>query len=107
MTIKRDVLLKWLKAYDFPSKRVTYRAEEVSERFVIFAPTGTTGRVMLPVELIEEWLTAYESGRIKIHQSPRDMRTIVQKDSPWANQLHSFETHLAAIVHRWSTDGIA
>lgn len=98
-------LRDWLRLNSYPSKRLTYTIAEATTEYALFAATPTTGRVMLPIGLIQEWIAAFESGKIRIHQSPREMRIIVAEKSPWAGQLHSFETHLAAIVQRWATDG--
>ena len=106
MELDSPEILLWLASQKFPSKKVTYRAEKVTKDFIVFLPTATTGKVMLPMEMIVEWLKAYDEGLIKIHHSPREMRTLVQESSRWANQLHSFETHLAAIIHRWASDGL-
>lgn len=100
-------LRDWLISNNYPSKRLTYRVEEATEAFAVFAATPTTGKVMLPLALIKEWILAFESGQIRIHQSPRGMREAIADKSAWAGQLHSFETHLSAVVHRWSTDGFS
>jgi 1-deoxy-D-xylulose 5-phosphate reductoisomerase len=98
-------LEQWLTNRNFPSKRVVYRVERVTSDFVLFGATEKTGKVMIPFAVIHEWIAGYEAGLIRAHQSPRDMRTAIQKGSPWAKQLHSFETHLAAIIQRWAIEG--
>jgi hypothetical protein len=105
--ITSESLVRWLLVQQsFNSRKVVYKIEQATTDFVVFAGTPSTGRVMLPTSLIAEWIDAAETRRIAITQSPREMRAVVQKQSTWANHLHSFETHLAAVVHRWATDGL-
>jgi hypothetical protein len=105
MAIDSRRILQWLDGRSFPSKRVVYTVERVTQDFVLFAATPSTGRVMIPLEVVIEWITAYSLGKLKAHQSPREMRTTAQKGSGWAKQLHSFETHLAAVIQQWAIDG--
>jgi len=105
MSIDDRNLLAWLLANPFPAKRVTYRITEATDDFVVFGATESTGKVMLPFGLIKEWIRACDQQTIRPGQSPREMREVVRERSEWAGQLHSFETHLAAIVQRWSMAG--
>ena len=102
---------KWLNGRTVTSVRSAYQVIEANQSFVIFSPTIVdnteqlrgTGHVMLPTELVLEWIHAYHDGRIDVwNHDPRAMREIAKVDSPWASQLHSFETHLAAIVRAWA-----
>lgn len=101
-----EALAAWLEGRAFPAKRVTYRVESATSDRVVFAGTETTGRVMLPTSLVREWVEAFDARRIRLSMPPREMREVVRKDSPWAGQLHSFETHLAAVIRQWATEGI-
>lgn len=102
MALDRAQVRDWLCRTEFPSARVTYKAEKVTDDFVVFCATTSTARVMVPLEVVVEWLEAYEKRRFRASTSPREMRDIVKKESNWAKQMHSFETHLAAVVRSWS-----
>jgi hypothetical protein len=82
-------------------KRGTYACEVANEAVVVFRETSTTGRVMLPTDLVLEWVQAYEFGLIHIDDTARAMREKVVSSSRWAPFQHGFETHLAAIVAAW------
>jgi len=83
-------------------KRGTYHCETANQSVVVFSETDTTGRVMLPTDMVLEWIQAYEFGIIKTDDKARTMRLKVVDSSRWAPFQHGFETHLAAIVAAWA-----
>lgn len=83
-------------------KRGTYHCETADESVVVFSESDTTGRVMLPTDMVLEWVQAYEFGLIKPEDKARTMRLKVIPSSRWAPFQHGFETHLAAIVAAWA-----
>jgi hypothetical protein len=83
-------------------KRGTYHCETANQSVVVFSETDTTGRVMLPTDMVLEWIQAYEFGIIKTEDKARAMRLKVVDSSRWAPFQHGFETHLAAIVAAWA-----
>jgi hypothetical protein len=94
-------LAAWMQGKTFASARTHYTVQEIDGNYVVFRGTGSTEKVALPLDLVLEWITALKNKRIRVSMEPRDMRTEVQKGSQWAKQLHSFETHLAAVVNAW------
>lgn len=77
-----------------------YSIEDFDSKTVLFAATSKTGPVQLPRTLVEEWLQALDDGQIHTKMTPREMREkVLSLNSMWARQLHSFETHLSAVVH--------
>ena len=76
-----------------------YSVEDFDSKTILFAATRKTGPVQLPRTLVEEWLQALDDGLINTGMTPREMRKEVSLKSMWARQLHSFETHLSAVVH--------
>lgn len=100
--LTNEELADWLRGRDFPSARQVYHVVDSNAVYTLFGPTDSTGRVLLPTPLIREWIQALLDGRISTAHDPRSMRDRVQPGSPWAKQLHSFETHLWAVVQKWS-----
>ena len=92
-------LLKGSKMY---SDRAEYECIFFDERCTIFAESTGTRRVMLPTDLIIEWVSAYDVKMITSTMSAREMRNIVSKNSDWAPYQHGFETHLKAIIYAWA-----
>jgi hypothetical protein len=80
-----------------------YAISEVDESTVLFAPTRKTKQLLLPTSLVAEWLTAYDDMKIHLEMSPREMRNKVMPDSIWNKQLHSFESHLSAVVRTYAS----
>ena len=75
-----------------------YALESVDPQAVVFRATMRTGVVMLPTELVMEWLIGYDRKIITVEMNAREMRNRIVDGSIWAKQLHSFETHLRAVV---------
>ena len=69
----------------------------------VFGGTERTQQVMIPTDLILEYIDAYKAGQIDVSMKPRTMRDIVKVESPWANYQHGFETHVHAVVVAWAT----
>ncbi len=102
-TASPNEIATWMSGKEFASAKTTYKVLEANPTFVIFGGTERTGQVMLPTALVVEWIHAYHQGRISAGDHPRTMREAVCPQSPWAKQLHSFETHLAAVTLAWMT----
>ena len=83
------------------SKQKTYHCSHIDYQCIIFSETAQTKQVMLPVVVALEWISALETGLININMTGREMRGIVAPRSDWAKQIHSFDTHLWAIVQAW------
>ena len=81
--------------------RSRYHCSLVNEFVVVFEETDKTGKIMLPTDLVMEWIEAMEEGVINTSMSARRCRKIVSKNSIWAAQLHTLETHLKAIATHW------
>lgn len=97
-----EELATWMRGRTFASAKSTYRVIDANAVYVLFESTGSTGRVMLPTTLVLEWITAAINGRFSAADDPRAMREkVYAQGSQWAKQLHSFETHLAAVVRGW------
>lgn len=95
-------LAAWMRGKRFNARRSVYVVKTANAEYVVFESTGSTGQVMLPTELVLEWVTALIDGRVFHGQDPRTMReNVYATGSDWAKQLHSFETHLAAVVDGW------
>ena len=74
----------------------------IDERCTIFAESTSTRKVMIPTDLILEWVAAYNLGIIVSTMSAREMREKVAPKSDWARYQHGFETHLKAVVYTWA-----
>lgn len=98
----RSRICAFLKTQEFPAKKTAYRCEYVGDQFVIFAPTENTKKVMLPLDLIFEWLRAEQLGIVSTQMDARTMRDRIKASSEWASALHGFETHLKAVVDSWA-----
>lgn len=82
--------------------RSEYHCLSANETSVVFGLSETTKKVMLPTELVLEWIQAFESAVISLDDSAREMRQKVVPRSSWAAFQHGFETHLFAIVSSWA-----
>lgn len=84
-----------------PAKKISYHCIYIDEYCTIFGPTRGSNKVMIPTDLILEWISAYELGVINTNMDSLKCRKIMNTRSDWANQLHSFNTHIFAIVRHW------
>jgi len=85
-----------------PSSKLLYHCSHIDELCVVFSESNSTRKVMLPTDVVLEWISAYEFGIINIAMSSRDMRDKIKAHSEWAPYQHGFETHLSAIVKVWA-----
>ena len=85
-----------------PSSKLLYHCSHIDELCVVFSESNSTRKVMLPTDVVLEWISAYEFGIINIAMSSRDMRDMIKGHSEWAPYQHGFETHLSAIVKVWA-----
>lgn len=83
------------------SGKSNYECIHIDELCVVFDSTQKTGKVMIPTDLVLEWISALEFGIISPNQTAREMRDKVKTKSQWAHYLHGFETHLYAIIKAW------
>lgn len=99
---RRDRFFRWLPGRTLTGGRAELHVRAVDDHWVDFDPSATTGRIVLPVELVEEWLRAAHDGRLEPGQKKRQMREIVKATpSRWAAFHHGFETRLSALVDAW------
>lgn len=88
-----------------PLAETDYAIESVDPQAIMFRATMRTGVLMLPTELVLEWLMGYDRQIISVEMNARAMRNKIVEGSIWAKQLHSFETHLRAVVLAYSRRG--
>ena len=84
------------------SKNTTYHCCHIDEMSIVFSQSEGTGKVMLPTDVVLEWISAYEFGIINLGMGAREMRDEVKLHSEWASYQHGFETHLRAVVQAWA-----
>ena len=65
---------------------------------IIFDSTSKSKKIMLPMDVVIEWIEAYRSGEIYPEYASKLKRKIITGNSPWSTTLHSFESHLSAIL---------
>jgi len=97
-----EEIVQLLNGKKIHSARAEYYVSFADPTVIIFARTPDTGKIMIPTELVVEWIRAFEHGLITVDMNAREMRGIVQANSDWAAYQHGFETHLNAIVKTWS-----
>lgn len=85
------------------SKMTAYYCKHIDGVSTIFSESEGTRKVMIPTDVILEWISALESGMIDIEMKAREMRNIVKSNSEWAPYQHGFETHLKTILLVWSS----
>ena len=85
------------------SKKTTYHCCHIDELAIVFSESDGTRKVMLPTDLVLEWIAAYEFGIINKGMQAREMRNEVKLYSEWASYQHGFETHLMAVVLAWAS----
>ena len=95
-------IIQLLNGRIISGERVSYHCIEANSVYVVFDKTAKSGKVMLPTEVVMEWIHAYEFGLINVNMNQREMRDMVNKSSGWSGQMHSFESHLRAIVTTWN-----
>ena len=83
------------------SDRASYSCIFMDEMCTVFESRGTK-KVMIPTEVVLEWIHAYDQRSITHIMSAREMREIVTLGSDWAPYQHGFETHLKAVVYTWA-----
>lgn len=95
-------LFDMLNGRAIPSSRSLYHCSHIDELCLVFSESNSTRKIMLPTDVVLEWIAAYEFGIIDISMTSRDMRDKVKDHSEWAPYQHGFETHLSAIVNAWA-----
>ncbi len=98
----QESLIQLLNGKTISSARSAYRCTVANETIILFALSENTNKVMLPTDLVLEWISAYETGVITLNDKARDMRDKITPRSSWAKYQHGFETHLFAIVSAWA-----
>jgi hypothetical protein len=85
------------------SMNTTYHCCHIDELCIVFSESEGTRKVMIPTDVVLEWIAAYEFGIIDINMNARSMRDKVKNHSEWASYQHGFETHLKALVLAWDS----
>ena len=85
-----------------PGSNVTYVCEYADAHCMVFEPTNSRNRVMIPTDIALEWIHALELGVINLGMGAREMRKTIVERSEWSSYNHGFETHLHAIVKAWA-----
>jgi hypothetical protein len=84
-------------------RNTTYHCCHINDLCIVFSSSEGTRKVMIPTDVVLEWIAAYEFGLIHFDMDARKMRDIIKSHSEWAPYQHGFETHLRAIVFAWAT----
>ena len=84
------------------SDRAQYNCIHMDELCTVFAESEGTRKVMIPTDVVLEWVSAYDMGKIRASMSAREMRDKVAPRSHWAPYQHGFETHLKAVIITWT-----
>ena len=84
------------------SASTTYHCCHIDELSIVFSQSEGTRKVMLPTDVVLEWIAAYEFGVINLGMDARTMRDKVKDYSEWAPYQHGFETHLKALISAWA-----
>ena len=95
-------LVQLLDGKKISAGRSEYHCLSADGSCVVFGLSETTKKVMLPTELVLEWIQGFESAVISLDDSAREMRKKIAPRSSWAPFQHGFETHLYAIVSTWA-----
>ena len=85
------------------SMNTTYHCCHIDELSIVFSESEGTRKVMIPTDVVLEWIAAYEFGIIDVGMDARSMRDKVKNHSEWAPYQHGFETHLKALVMAWDS----
>ena len=96
-----DSLSEAIEGKVLRSIKAEYRCIHLDSNFTVFDRTKGTKKVMIPTEVLLEWISCYEDGLITEGMTARECREVVRRKSEWASQLHSFETHLFAVLEAW------
>jgi len=105
-TTRFDRLQDLLEGTVIKSKMTVYHCCHVDNMSLVFSESEGTRKVMLPTDVVLEWISAYEFGLINLKMNAREMRDVVKNKSDWAPFQHGFETHLRAIVEAWASKKI-
>jgi len=89
---------KCIKDEYIKSDRAVYKCIKINKYCTIFEENEGTKRVMIPTDLILEWVSAYDFQKININMTARKMREVISPYSSWAPYQHGFETHLKAVI---------
>ncbi len=84
-------------------RNTAYHCCHIDEMSVVFSGSEGTRKVMIPTDVVLEWIAAYEFGLINFDMDARLMRDTIKTHSEWAPFQHGFETHLRAVVFAWAT----
>ena len=101
-TSRYGILKNLLENRVISSKKTTYHCCHIDGLAIVFSESDGTKKVMLPTDMVLEWIAAYEFGIINAGMLARDMRNQMTLHSDWAPFQHGFETHLMAIILAWS-----
>ncbi len=99
-----DSLKLLLEGNEVPSKRVTYHCCHIDKLAMVFSESEGIRKVMIPTDVVMEWISAYEYGIVNLGMTAREMRDEITEASEWAPIQHNCETHLMAIVQAWASN---
>ena len=91
-----------LDGSEISSARTQYQCCHFGELAVVFSASDGTKKVMLPTEVVFEWVSAFDAGVIDDSMNAQQMRDAITEHSEWATYQHGFTTHLRAIVNAWA-----
>ena len=97
-----EKLKSLLEGNSIKSSRVEYFCSHIDHHCVVFSETEETRKVMIPTDVVLEWISALEFGIINMDMGAREMRGKVSHSSDWAPYQHGFESHLYAILKLWA-----
>jgi len=75
-----------------------YSCLHVDLNCIIFDSNSKSKKVMIPMDVASEWIEAYLARKIYPEWKSRLKRDTITECSLWSTTLHSFESHLSAIL---------
>jgi hypothetical protein len=85
-------------------KNNTYTCIHADYKCVIFDSNNKSKKVIIPMDIVIEWVSALIDRGIYLEYKSRLKRDIITKTSPWSTTNHSFESHLNAILHAYNNE---
>ena len=76
----------------------TYSCLHADLNCIVFDSNSKSKKVMIPMDVASEWIEAYLGKKIYPEWKSRLKRDTITEYSLWSTTLHSFESHLSAIL---------
>ena len=89
------------KTIDGALKSNSYTCTHADFYCILFDSNSKSKKVMVPMDVAIEWVEAYLTGQIYPEWKSRLKRDTITKYSTWSTTLHSFESHLNAILRAY------